>query len=134
MTVETFGGRQKVEVVIAEPYAYLNLPDQGWLRLGGERRELALALQIGSTGFFDTFPANVVPWELYTVRSLGREVVEGVETDHLSVQLDIGEVIRRSDAGVRQRLVRNLAPPGLAGRTRDPEELAGEMEVRGVEV
>ena len=134
MTVETFGGRQEVEVIMAEPYAYLNLPDQGWLRVSGEDNRLAQALQIGTTGFFDTFPAGLVPWELYTVRSLGREEVDGVETEHFSIEVDFREVLRRAGEGVWQRIVQKLAPPGLSRRTTDLEGLASEMEVRRVEV
>ena len=134
MTVETFGDRQEVEVVTVDPYAYVNLPDQGWLRMSGEDNKLVQALRIGSTGFFDTFPSNVVPWELYTVLPLGGEAVDGVETEHFSVEVDFQEVIRRSDERVRQQLVQNLAPPSLVRRTTDLEGLAAEIEVRRVEV
>lgn len=134
MTVETFGGRQEVEVVVAEPYAYVNLPDQGWLRVSGGDNNLVQALQIGSTGFFDIFPTNLVPWELYTVRSLGREVVDGVETEHFSVDVDFREVMRRIDEGARQQLLQNLAPRSLVRRTTDLEGLAREVEVTRIEV
>lgn len=134
VTVETFGGRQEVEVVTAEPYTYVNLPDRGWLRVSGEDNRLAQALQIGSTGFFDTFPSNVVPWGLYTVLPLGGETVDGVETEHFSVEVDLREAIGRSDKEVRQQLVQNLAPPSLVRRTTDLESLAAEIEVRRLEV
>ena len=134
MTVETFGGPQEVEVVVAEPYAYVNLPDQGWLRVSGADNNLVQALQIGSTGFFDTFPANLVPWELYKVRPLGREVVDGVEAEHFRVEVDFREIMRRASEATRRQLVQNLAPPSLVRGTTDPEGLASEVEVTRVEV
>ena len=78
MTVETFGGRQEVEVVVAEPYAYVNLPDQGWLRVSGGDNNLVQALQIGSTGFFDIFPTNLVFSQSRSVRIEATHLGSGV--------------------------------------------------------
>ena len=132
--IDVSGDKQSIEVIIADPYAFVKVPDQGWTQISAQ----AIAASTGQsleavtnpTAFFSSlFPAQEEPWELYAVESLGREVVDGVKTEHLSIQLDFREVWQHLDQQQKLQFLPASPDPEV-----DIEQLMETMEVRGVEV
>ena len=132
--IDVSGDKQSVEMIIADPYVFVNVPDRGWTQISAETiaesTGQSLEAVTNPTAIYDSlFPAQEVPWELYAVESLGREVVDGVETEHLSIQFDFREVWNHLSEEQKQQFLRASPDPDI-----DIEELILAMEVSGVEV
>ena len=132
--IDALGEKQSFEMIIAEPYVYLEVPDRGWIRMSAQEIDGSTGQRLEAvsdpTAFYrNLFPAQEVPWELYAVKSLGREEMNGIETERLSIQLDFQEVWQHLDEGQKQRFLQTSPDPGVA-----MEELIERMEVKGVEV
>ena len=68
------------------------------------------------TGFYNNlFPGEDVPWQLYEIESLGTEVVDGVETEHLGIQMDFAEILDRMDKETKEQISQTMALGGLSG-------------------
>lgn len=99
-------GAQRIEQVIAERYVYTKVPDEGWFRIDlkelAERSGQSEQLLSNPTEFANSFfPADNIPWDLYTVSSKGPEKIDGVHTEQLSIQLDFQELWGRIDSGTK---------------------------------
>ena len=132
--IDVSGDKQSVEMIIANPYVFVKVPDRGWTQISAETiaesTGQSLEAMTNPTAFYNSlFPAQEVPWELYAVESLGREVVDGVETEHLSIQFDFREVWNHLNEEQKQQFLRASPDPDI-----DIEELILAMEVSGVEV
>ena len=134
MDFSILGETQTVESIVDGSHFYAKVPIMGWVRMdatmldafGGPTRD-ALSLDF----FSNLLPAGEVPWELYTVRDLGREQVDGIDTQHLSVQLDFQEVWEHLDDGRRDQLLLGMAPPP---GTLDVSKLVDKTRIRDVEI
>ena len=132
--IDSFGDKQSIETIIAEPHVYVDVPGRGWVQMSAE----AVARSAGQpveaisdpTAFYSSlFPAQKVPWELYVVESLGREEVDGVETERLSIKFDFQKIWQHLDEEQKQQFFQTSLDPELT-----KEELVEAMEVRGLEV
>ncbi len=134
MNISILGQEQTVESIVDGSHVYTKIPLVGWLRMdagaldlfGGPTRD-ALGLDF----FSNLLPEGEVPWELYTVRSLGRDQVDGIDTEHLSVDIDFQEVWDHLDDGRQNQVLLGLAPPP---GTLDVSELLGETRIRDLEI
>ena len=86
MGIDTPDGKQSIEMIVAGPYVYLKDPDAGWTQVSAEAiaRSAGQSLDAVSdpTAFYSNlFPAQDVPWDLYAVKSLGREELDGIQTE-----------------------------------------------------
>ena len=129
--IDVSGDKQSIEMIIADPYAFVKVPDQGWTQISAESiaesTGQSLEAVTNPTAFYSSlFPAQEVPWELYVVESLGREMVDGVETEHLSIQFDFREVWQHLDQQQKLQFLPASPDPEIA-----IEELVEAMEVRG---
>ena len=132
--IDTFGDKQSFEMIIAEPYVYVEVPGVGWTQVSAEAIFDSTGQSLGAvsdpTAFYSSlFPAEEVPWELYVVESLGRDEVDGVQTEHLSIQFDFQEVWQYLSEEQKQQFLQSSPDPEVA-----KEELIEAMEVSGVEV
>ena len=126
-------GKQEIETIMSDLDVYIREPEQRWVRMSTEQnQELGQAFQTANLGFFDIFPAGEVPWDLYTVETLGREDVDGVPTEHLSVQADFQELWNRIGEERRRNLTQALAgPAGGFGHSNEPFD---QVEVKRVDI
>ena len=132
--MDAFGDKQSFEMIIAKPYIYVEVPDRGWTQVSAaamaEFTGQSVEVFSDPTAFYSSlFPVEDVPWELYVVESLGHEEVEGIQTEHLSIQFDFREIWQRLDEEQRQQLFQASPDPDVG-----IEELVEEMDVTGVEV
>ena len=111
LPIDTPDGRVKIEQVITDRYAYTRLPSEGigWIRMDLEA--VAQSAGLPSELFSDPasfgnsiFPSENIPWELYSVESTGREQTNGVETEHLKVDLDFQELWEQLDAEQKEAM------------------------------
>lgn len=119
-----------VGVKVIQPDVFISIPLLGWHRIDGE----AMAQDEGvSTEDFDLdklrafITSEIVPWHLVEVTSLGTEDINGVETEHLSVDADLVEVWRFvQDSGILERLKAEFAPDEEHG-TEGMEDIEAEL-------
>ena len=133
LVVDTPDGKQSIESVIARPYVYIKIPGEGWLRMDLE----ALAGLSGQSeqGFSDPrgfsnsfFPTENIPWELYKVSSMGRDRIDGVPVEHLSIQFDFQEVWSQLDSEPRGLFGQSFGVGGL-----DVQEFVQQIEIKPLE-
>ena len=134
LEVEEAGNKQSVEMIIAAPYVYVNVPDAGWtqmsLRALAESGGQSLDVLSDPTAFYSSlFPAQGVPWELYTVESLGLEQLDSVQAEHLSIEFDFQEIWGHLDEEQKRQLLQVSPGPDVSF-----EYLIGAIQVDGVEV
>lgn len=84
-------GNMTFESVVSEPDIYVKMPEAGWVRMSGGAVDGFLdqslsAPDIDLLGGF--FPAGDEAWDLFSVKSLGREWVDNVEAEHLRADVD----------------------------------------------
>ena len=93
---------------------YTKVPEIGWVKMDMETLAQS-AGQLTTTdpsGLFNNFlPTEDIPLELYTVRSLGRDEVDGVETERLSLEVDFKEIWLHLSEEQRAQMRRELAAP-----------------------
>ena len=132
--IDIDGDKQTFQTIIAKPYVYVHVPDAGWDQMSLE----AIAESTGQSlhtisdpmaSYTNLFPAQEVPWELYVVESLGHEKVDGIQTEHLSIQFDFHEVWQHLDEDQKVQFIQASTAPKVA-----IEQLIEAVEVRGVEV
>ena len=122
-------GEQTVEIIIADPDIYMRRSGADWFHtdlkdlagLAG-RSEQLLSDPLGLHK--SLFPADDTPWELYTVSSKGREKVDGVETEHLDIQLSFQELWEQLDPETKEVFSQSF---GLSGV--DVGELLQQIEL-----
>ena len=138
MSIDTSDGRVRVEQVLTQHHAYTSFPseDIGWMRIDlealAESESLPTQLLTDPTGFSSSiFPAEDIPWELYSIESAGREPINGVETEHLRISVDFQELWATLNPQQQQQLglLFNPATLGL-----DPEELPEQIEYKELEM
>lgn len=113
--IDSFGDKQSIETIIAEPYVYVDVPGRGWTQMSAEAVARSAGQPLSDPGGFysSLFPAQEVPWELYTVESLGRETVDGVETERLSIQFDFQEIWQHLDEDQKQLFFQTSLRPRI---------------------
>ena len=138
MSIDAPDGELRVEQVLTRQYAYTRAPseDTEWIRvdLGALAESAALPSQFFTdpTGFYGSlFPEEDVPWEVYSVESIGRERIKGVETEHLRIALDFQELWAALDPEQQQQLgpLFDAAEPGLS-----MEEQLNQIEYERLEM
>ena len=115
ISIDAFGDKESFETIVAEPYVYVELPDEGWTQVSAATIAASIGQSLEAvsdpTAFYSSlFPIQDVPWELYAVESLGREEVDGVQTEHLSIQFDFQKIWQHLDEEQRQQFLQ--ASPG----------------------
>ena len=106
MEMDALAAGIRMGMIIAGDEMFANLPGAGWMRLDAS----ALSGMLGQArsgiddplGMFDSlFPTGDVPRDLYIIRSLGVDEVDGVPTDHLIILMDssksLGAIGRGND-------------------------------------
>ena len=137
-------GNLDFEMVIDGSYVYLKMPDImnilsiGWVRMGIEEVEeltgQSLGLDINDYFGARLFPDDDVPWELHTVESLGREELDGVPTERLSVQVDFPKYIEQLDDEDLGQLLEAVELSGALSDLAGLQELMDQMALLGMEV
>ena len=134
MNITILGQEQTVESIVDGSHVYTKIPLVGWLRMDADALDLfggPTRDALGLDFFNNLLPAGDVPWNLYTVVSLGRDQVDGVDTEHLSVEIDLQEVWEHLDDGQQNQLLLGLAPPP---GTLDVTELLGDARITDLDV
>ena len=134
INIDAFGDKQSFEMIVAEPYVYMKLSDAGWTQMSTATIAASTGQSLESfsdpTAFYGSlFPAQDVPWELYLVESLGLEEVDGVQTEHLSIQFDFQEIWQHLDEEQKQQFLQASPDPDIT-----IDAVVEALEVRGVEV
>ena len=127
-------GEQTIEQIIAEPYIYIRLPGMGWVRTdlkavaneSGVSAELLADPKAFTSSFF---PAGDIPWQLYTVESIGRESIDGVRTERLKLMVDFQQLWRHLGEETKQQFAQSIIGAGLK-----VEELARQIELKRMEL
>ena len=109
MRVEESGSTvQQVDLVVVASDTYLKPPRGGWSKMSsGEYAALtgqppeSLQLSLGS----QLFSPEDTPWHLWTVESLGREVIDGVDLEHLRISGSFQEIYEAYGPEVRDELL-----------------------------
>lgn len=135
MDMQSPVGGMKIEMIMAEGSIFTKLPGAGgWVKMKAD----ALAAITGQPlealndpgGFYkNLFPSEDVPWELYAVESLGSELVEGVETEHLGIQMDFAKIMNQMDSETKELMSQNLALGGL-----NVDDVLDQVDVTRLEV
>ena len=131
-----------IEQVIVSPDIYMKADRTGgWVRLNIQ--ELAAQAGVSVESFKsiseprqyarNIFLSDDIPWDLYTVRSLGTQKIDGVKTEHLGVEVDFAEVWNRLTPEEKQELTPFAGQiQSLAGS--DLEEASQSIQYKDVEV
>ena len=130
MLLATPDGKQAMEQILAQPYAYTKLRGEDWFRIDlGSLVELSGGSdQVFSDprGFANSFfPAENIPWELYDVSSKGRDSIDGVQAEHLSIQFDFQELWGQLDSATRGQFGQSFGVGGV-----DVEQLVRRIEMK----
>ncbi len=119
MSVDGPDGIVTIEQIIKSPNVFINISGvgDGWMRMGIEKaaREAGVPVEVLTepTEFaLSLFPGDEVPWDLYTVRSAGPEVLDGIKTQRLTISVDFQELWKRLDEEARRQLAQGLGPLG----------------------
>ena len=132
-TVQFPQGAQSTELFYdrTNDHAYVKVPGDDWRRTTPEAlAELSgLDLKQYQVNFFaELIPPEDPPWDIYTVRYLGREEVEGAQTHHLGVTIDLQDLLSRLSESQGGLLL------GSAGLSGAPLDVLEEARIGGVEV
>ena len=110
-------GDVKIEQVIAPPDVYTNLPDTGfgWIRqdLSDLAREAGVSAEsmTDPTAYSTSFLfGDELPWEQYTVSSLGGETIDGIQTEHLKIQVDLAELLAIMSPEGKEKFAQAMGP------------------------
>ncbi len=128
-------GSQTFQEILSGGDVYLKLGDLGWFRLTGEAAQEFTGLDpetLNLDFFRGLVPSGDVPWDLYAIEDLGREEVDGVQTQRFGIQVDIPRLMRELDPETRERLLQTFGAFG-----QDPaqiEELMEGADIRRMEV
>ncbi len=102
---------EQVELVVVASDIYSKPQGGIWSRMSIEEYSQptgqppeSLQLDFGSQLFS---PENT-PWHLWTVESLGREVIGGVDLEHLQLSGDFQEIYEAYDSAVRDELLGSM--------------------------
>ena len=119
MSVNGPDGIVTIEQIIKSPNLFINISGvgDGWMRMGIEEaaREAGVSVEVLTepTEFaLSLFPGDRVPWDLYTVRSAGYEVMDGIRTQRLTISVDFQELWERLDDEARRQLAQGMGPLG----------------------
>ena len=134
--VERQDGSESSEIILDQPDVYFNIGGAGWVRTTADElvRLTGQNMDVFDIDpFGNIFPEEDIPWDLYTVEYLGRDVVDvlasdGVATDHLGIKLDIQQVMQALNADEMRRFL-SSSVIGAA-----PQDVLRQMRVTGVEV
>ena len=134
-TVQFPQGAQSTELFYdrTNDHAYVKVPGDDWRRTTPEAlAELSgLDLKQYQVNFFaELIPPEDPPWDIYTVRYLGREEVEGAQTHHLGVTIDLQDLLSRLSESQGGLL---LGSAGLSGAPLDVLEEARDRRRRGLD-
>ena len=132
-TVEFPQGAQSTELIYdrTNAHAYVNVPGDNWRRTTPEALAEIAGLDIREyqVNFFaELIPPEDPPWDVYTVRYLGREEVEGTQTHHLGVTVELQDLLSRLSESEGEILL------GTAGLSGAPLDVLEEARIGGVEV
>ncbi len=131
-TVQFPQGSQSTELFYdrTNAHAYVKVPGDQWRRATPEALAQLSGLDVRdyNVNFFaEIIPAEDPPWDAYTVRYLGREDLDGTETHHLGVTIDLQDLLSRLGEEDRDLVL------GAAGLTGAPLDVLEEARVSGVE-
>ena len=132
-TVEFPQGAQSTELIYdrTNAHAYVNVPGEDWRRTTPEALAEIAGLDIREyqVNFFaELIPPEDPPWDVYTVRYLGLEEVEGVETHHLGMTVDLQDLLSRLSQSQGDLIL------GTAGLSGAPLDVLEESTIGGVEL
>ena len=130
-TVQFPQGSQSTELIYdrTNAHAYVKVPGDQWRRATPEALdELAgLDLRDYRVNFFAELIPEEPPWDLYTVRYLGREDLDGTETHHLGITIDLQDLLSRLSEEDGELVL------GTAGLSGAPLEALEDARISGVE-
>ena len=134
MTMGTPQGKMDLETIMAEEYVFTRLPGMGWIRMSsgaltGLTGQPLQALNDPMALYKNLFPGEDVPWELYTVEYMDTEDVDGVQTEHLSIRIDVPEIWQRMDKETKDQFGQAFALGGVG-----TAEALQQIQVNGLEV
>ena len=120
-TVEFPQGAQSTELIYdrTNAHAYVNVPGGDWRRTSPEALVEIAGLDIREyqVNFFaELIPPEDPPWDVYTVRYLGREEVEGAETHHLGMTVDLQDLLSRLSQSQGDLILGTAGPLGRPAR------------------
>ena len=98
-------GEMSFTFIISEPDLYMKMPDADWVLIPGGAAE---ELMDESLSGFETdllgsfFSAEEIPWDSFSVKSLGKEHVDNVETEHLWIQVDLQKLWQEAPDETKQ--------------------------------
>lgn len=138
VSVITDQSEGKRTVFADRSHVYVKVADQrqGWVRMNIEAvgEQPGPGLGAGFRQFLDPlrsitslFPREEVPWGLYTIQSLGREKVDGNQTEHLSVQMEMQRILQN----VGEEKVKQLLPYAASIQTAEVEKLEFWIDGQG---
>ena len=133
MRMDHPGGEQKVEMILLPPDVYSKVDETGWVKMdmemvaGPDGQSSPTSNDPGGV-FNHLFPTKDIPWEIYTVQSLGRDEVDGVEVARLSIEVDFEDIWRYLSEEERAQLRRDLANP-----TDSIDDLMKQIELTKME-
>lgn len=104
-SMDTPDGEMSFTFIISEPDLYMKMPDADWVLIPGGAAE---ELMDESLSGFETdllgsfFSAEEIPWDSFSVKSLGKEHVDNVETEHLWIQVDLQKLWQEAPDETKQ--------------------------------
>ena len=120
MEMDGLASGMRMEMVIADDEMFANLPGVGWVRMDAS----AMSGILGQAGpgiddpmglFNGLFPNGALPADLYNVRSLGKEEVDGVPTEHLVILMDFGKIVKEMGKSSMGQLSQPMSLSGRGG-------------------
>ena len=123
MDMDSLAPGMRMEMVIADDEMFANLPGVGWVRMDAS----AMSGILGQAGpgiddpmglFNGLFPNGALPADLYNVRSLGKEEVDGVPTEHLVILMDFGKIVKEMGKSSMGQLSQLMSLSGRGGEWR----------------
>ncbi|MCH7605757.1 MAG: hypothetical protein IH962_01250 [Chloroflexi bacterium] len=78
-------------------------------------------------GFYENlFPGEGIRWDLYEVEFLGKEVMDGVQTEHLKIEMDFAKILRQMGGETKAKFSEIVGGSSL--------DALGEIQVQRLEI
>ncbi len=134
MDMEALASGMRMEMIVAEEQMFTSLPGIGWVRM--DATAMSGLLGQGAPGmddpmglFNNLFPRGDLPPDVYSVKSLGTEEVDGVTTEHLLILMDFPRIWREMEKQTKGQFSQMMGLTGQADLVGTEPLGVNEIEV-----
>ena len=127
-----------MEMIMAPPDFYMKADGEGWFKFSGDYWQdfaggpMPLT-EANSELFMSPLPLEEIPWQAFSVRSLGDEQVNGVVAEHLIIEIDLQDYWEQLSEEWKEQFTSSfMSSPGQADYV--VEEMLQLVEIKDIHV